>query len=95
MTYNLAVSYDLKKGSPEDYARIASKINELGEAEKVLETIWFVKTSHNIYSAKAYLTQCIKAEDKLWVAEVLDFVSENIDYLAIAKLNEMKNKFSS
>ena len=63
--HNLIISYDLR--NTRDYEQVQSGINALGRNEKILESVFFVKSKYTAIKARDHLKQFIDKDDGLAV----------------------------
>lgn len=66
MANNLFVSYDLHRPG-QDYERLFAAIHRLGIATRVLYSVWYVNSPHDVDQARSYLAQFIDRNDSLIV----------------------------
>jgi len=65
---NLFVTYDLY-APVKNYPRVEAAIRSLGTADRVLLSVWYVKTAHNAESARNILSHALDENDKLLVVD--------------------------
>ncbi len=62
---NLVISYDLRK--QRNYQQLYDAIASLGNAEKVLESVWYVNSAYSVVQCRDYLRRYIDSDDGLVV----------------------------
>ncbi|MBV7388990.1 hypothetical protein KRX11_10135 [Pasteurellaceae bacterium TAE3-ERU1] len=67
---NLIISYDLR--NQRDYSRIIMAIQRLGHSEKVLESLWYLKTDYSAAYCRDILMQSIDKDDGVAVFDCTD-----------------------
>lgn len=75
----VSVNYTLRAPS-RDYRLISEGIKSIsGSYAYISDSLWLVKTSASVIEVKNYLKQFCKGNDLLFVAEVTDWASSNVD----------------
>lgn len=59
------ISYDLRK--VRDYQDLYSTIKQYGTWAKILESLWAVKTTHNMEQVRNTLQKCMDTDDGIFV----------------------------
>lgn len=61
MFRNMIISYDLRK--QKDYKTLIDAIQKLGQASRVLESVWYVRTEYTAVQIRDYLKNYIDNDD--------------------------------
>lgn len=74
---NLFVSYDLIAPN-KNYAAVEAAIKQCGLAVRVLESVWYVKSTSDLESVRNHIAQFIDGNDKLLVINASSACGQNI-----------------
>lgn len=61
MFRNMIISYDLRK--QKDYKTLIEAIQKLGQASRILESVWYVRTEYTAVQIRDYLKGHIDSDD--------------------------------
>ncbi|MCQ9120987.1 hypothetical protein BKG95_02505 [Rodentibacter pneumotropicus] len=62
---NMIISYDLR--NKRDYKTLIDAIQSLGSSSKVLESLWYVRTTYSAVQCRDYLKKYIDKDDGIAV----------------------------
>ena len=68
LVVKVLITYDLRKPG-QDYQKLYDAICSIGQARKILQSVWVVKTSRKVPDIQEYLSKFIDSNDKLFVTQ--------------------------
>lgn len=65
------ISYDLNKGTRQDYSTLIGALDEIG-AEPVMDSTWIIHINWTISALLEYVSRLVDPHDRILIARIVD-----------------------